>query len=145
MREGAIELGREQKSGIYRRDFAAPELRQFRLQRPIERGVDFRGVEEACQVFERVCFAALHSRGIKDAIPVFVRPPRRTDADLMRANFGRPDWGRGFHARNRRGRAGASVAQKITGEDSKESAVLIESVRSSAESAYCGVSREDNA
>src|SRR5580698_1349427 len=33
-------------------------------------------------------FAALKPRGIKDAIPVFVRPASRADADLMREFHG---------------------------------------------------------
>src|SRR5208337_1768992 len=96
MREGSIKLGRKQKLRIHGRDFAAPELRQFRLERSIERSVDLRGVEKARQIFQRMHLAALHARRIEDAVPVFVRPPRCADADLMRANFRWPDWGRGF-------------------------------------------------
>ena len=90
--EGAIEFGGEKKFRIHRRDLAAPELGQFRLQRSVKRGIDFGGVEEARQIFQRMpCGAACP--GDKDSLPVFVRPSSRADADVFFMNLRRTNWG----------------------------------------------------
>ena len=68
---------------VHGRDFAAPELAPLGLQRSVERCVDFSGIEEARQIFQRMLLAALHAWGIEDAVPVFIGPARCADADVF--------------------------------------------------------------
>jgi len=83
VRESAIELRRKQESRIDRCNLAAPQLGQFGLDWPVERSVDLCRIKETSQIFEWMLLAPLHPRRIEDAVPVFIRPARRADADII--------------------------------------------------------------
>ena len=84
MGERLQQLGREHEFRVHGGNFAAPDFRQLRLNRSVERRVDLNYVEELRQVLQRMNFAGRQVVGVEDAIPVFVGPARRPDPDLSR-------------------------------------------------------------
>src|SRR5437899_5050740 len=81
MSECAVKRGREEESWIDGGDLPSPKLGQLGLQRPVKGCVDLGGIEEAGEIFERMHLPLPHARWIENALPVFIRPPRRADAD----------------------------------------------------------------
>src|SRR5215469_4336979 len=81
MRECPVQLGGEEKLRIDRRYSLAPQLGHFRLQRTVKRGVDLGGIEESRQILQGMQLPPLHPRRIEDSFPIFIRPPRRADAN----------------------------------------------------------------
>src|SRR5579864_4739237 len=106
MSECAVKLGREEESRIDGGDLLCPQLGQLGLQRPVKRCVDLGGIEKAGEVFERMHLPLPHARGIEDALPVFIRPSRRADADRwariesLTSRFRVTVWIGRFHAKS---------------------------------------------
>jgi len=79
--KGTMQFGRKQKPGIRVRNNARPEFREFGLDVPVKGGVDLDHIEAARHELERMLFAPGHTRWIKDAFPVLVRPSGRAYTD----------------------------------------------------------------
>src|SRR5580700_58827 len=70
------------------RDLTHPKLGQFGLDVPVKRGIDLDHIETLRQKFQRMALPALHARRIKDAVPIFIAPTGRTDANLRECVHG---------------------------------------------------------
>jgi hypothetical protein len=77
-----VQLGGKQEIRIRVASDLCPELCQFGLYVPVERGVDLDQIKAARDNFQGMLFTPRHARRVQDAFPVFVRPASRTDADL---------------------------------------------------------------
>src|SRR5271154_6460339 len=66
-----------------------PKLGQLRLDVPVKRRVDLDHIETLRQKFEGMAFPALHTRRIKDSVPIFIAPTGRADANLGECVHGR--------------------------------------------------------
>src|SRR2546421_9172597 len=82
MREGAMQLGREQEMLVRIPGDFRPQLCNFRLDVAVEGSVDLDHVKTSRENLQRMLFASGHTGWVENALPVFVGPTGRTHTNL---------------------------------------------------------------